>query len=168
MAKETKRAATAEPAVDAIDLLTNDHQEVRGLFEQYDELAESEADDAERQSLAEEICTMLSVHATIEEEIFYPAARDALDDDGLLNEAEVEHQSAKDLIAQIQASDPGDSLYDAQVKVLGEYVNHHVEEEEGELFPQVREAGLDLEALGAEMSARQEELLTASAEDESV
>jgi len=111
---------------------------------------------------------MLTVHATIEEEIFYPAARDAIDDESLLNEAEVEHQSAKDLIAQIQASDPSDPLYDAQVKVLGEYVNHHVEEEEGELFPRVKEADLDLDELGAEMSARQEELLSAEADVESV
>ena len=83
-----------------------------------------------------------------------------------MNEAEVEHQSAKDLIAQIQASDPSDALYDAQVKVLGEYVNHHVEEEEGELFPRVKEADLDLDELGAEMGARQEELLSAEADVE--
>jgi hemerythrin-like domain-containing protein len=109
---------------------------------------------------------MLTVHATIEEEIFYPAARDAVDEEPLLNEAEVEHQSAKDLIAQILASDSSDALYDAQVKVLGEYVNHHVAEEEGELFPKLREAVLDLEQLGAEMSARQEELLSAEADVE--
>ena len=109
---------------------------------------------------------MLIVHATIEEELFYPAARDAIDDESLLNEAEVEHQSAKELIAQIQASDPSDALYDAQVKVLGEYVNHHVKEEEGELFPKVQQAGVKLEELGAEMSARQEELLSAEAEVE--
>jgi len=107
---------------------------------------------------------MLTVHAAIEEEIFYPAVRDALDDSKLLDEAEVEHQAAKDLIEQIQDSDPSDPLYDARVNVLGEYVNHHVQEEEGELFPQVRDAELDLDSLGAEMSARQEELLSADAE----
>src|SRR5678815_4523791 len=159
-------APADKSSTDAIALLMNDHQEVKQLFERYEELAESGADDDEKQSLADEICTMLTVHATIEEELFYPAARDAVDDDSLLNEAEVEHQSAKDLIAQIQASDPSDALYDAQVKVLGEYVNHHVEEEEGELFPRVKEADLDLDELGAEMSARQEELLSAEADVE--
>ena len=166
MAKTSKRATKA--STDAIALLTNDHQEVKDLFEKYEDLAQADSDDEEKKNLAEEICTMLTVHATIEEEIFYPAARDAIDDESLLNEAEVEHQSAKDLIAQIQASDPSDALYDAQVKVLGEYVNHHVEEEEGELFPRVKEADLDLDELGAEMSARQEELLSAEADVESV
>jgi hypothetical protein len=84
----------------------------------------------------------------------------------LLNEAEVEHQTAKDLIAQIQDSDPSDPLYDAQVKVLGEYVNHHVEEEEGQLFPLVQETDVDLDALGEELSARQEELLSVEEEAE--
>jgi len=163
MAKKPQTAPADESSTDAIALLMNDHQEVKQLFERYEELVESGADDDEKQSLADEICTMLTVHATIEEELFYPAARDAVDDDSLLNEAEVEHQSAKDLIAQIQASDPSDALYDAQVHVLGEYIDHHVKEEEGELFPEVRDADLDLEALGAEMSARQEELLTAEA-----
>ena len=162
MAKTSKRSTKA--STDAIALLTNDHQEVKDLFEKYEDLAQADSDDEEKKNLAEEICTMLTVHATIEEEIFYPAARDAIDDESLLNEAEVEHQSAKDLIAQIQASDPSDALYDAQVKVLGEYVNHHVEEEEGELFPRVKEADLDLDELGAEMNARQEELLSAEAE----
>ena len=150
---------------DAIALLTNDHAEVNELFEQYKALAEDEGSmTTDKQSLAEEICTMLTVHAAIEEEIFYPAVRDALDDSKLLDEAEVEHQAAKDLIEQIQDSDPSDPLYDARVNVLGEYVNHHVQEEEGELFPQVRDAELDLDSLGAEMSARQEELLSADAE----
>ena len=158
---------TSPTARDAIALLTDDHEEVRQLFEQYRELADdTSADDEARRTLAEEICTMLTVHATIEEELFYPAARDALDDDTLLNEAEVEHQSAKDLIAQIQDSDPSDPLYDAQVKVLGEYVNHHVEEEEGQLFPLVQETDIDLDALGEELSARQEELLSIEEEAE--
>jgi hemerythrin superfamily protein len=166
MAKTSKGSTQAASTTDAIALLTNDHQEVKDLFEKYEDLAQADSDDEEKKNLAEEICTMLTVHATIEEEIFYPAARDAIDDESLLNEAEVEHQSAKDLIAQIQASDPSDALYDAQVKVLGEYVSHHVEEEEGELFPKIKDADLDLEELGAEMSARQEELLSAEADVE--
>ena len=163
--KQASSRDTDTLQTDAISLLTNDHAEVNELFEQYKALAEDEGSmTTDKQSLAEEICTMLTVHAAIEEEIFYPAVRDALDDTKLLDEAEVEHQAAKDLIEQIQDSDPGDPLYDARVNVLGEYVNHHVQEEEGELFPQVRDAELDLDSLGAEMSARQEELLSADAE----
>ena len=163
--KQASSRDTDTLQTDAISLLTNDHAEVNELFEQYKALAEDEGSmTTDKQSLAEEICTMLTVHAAIEEEIFYPAVRDALDDSKLLDEAEVEHQAAKDLIDQIQDSDPGDPLYDARVNVLGEYVNHHVQEEEGELFPQVRDAELDLDSLGAEMSARQEELLSADAE----
>jgi len=163
--KQASSRDTDTLQTDAISLLTNDHAEVNELFEQYKALAEDEGSmTTDKQSLAEEICTMLTVHAAIEEEIFYPAVRDALDDSKLLDEAEVEHQAAKDLIEQIQDSDPSDPLYDARVKVLGEYVNHHVQEEEGELFPQVRDAELDLDSLAAEMSARQEALLSADAE----
>ncbi len=146
--------------LDAIELLKNDHQEVDALFKRYQELAESQADDEDKRSLAEQICTALTVHATIEEEIFYPAAGDVIDETELLNEADVEHQSVKDLIAKIQGSEPDDVLYDAQVKVLGEYVRHHVQEEENELFPRVEEADLDLDALGVELATRQEELLS--------
>ncbi len=146
--------------LDAIELLKNDHQEVDALFKRYQELADSQADDDDRRSLAEQICTALTVHATIEEEIFYPAASDVVDETELLNEADVEHQGVKDLIAKIQASEPDDVLYDAQVKVLGEYVRHHVQGEENELFPRLEEADLDLDALGAELATRQEELLS--------
>ena len=155
---ETKTGKSASQ--DAIALLTQDHEDVNALFERYEELVDEEASDEDRKDLAEQICTMLTVHATIEEEIFYPAARDGLDDEKLLDEAEVEHQSATDLIDQILDSEPDDALYDARVKVLGEYVRHHVEEEEGELFPLVRESDLDLDALGEEMAARKEDLLT--------
>ena len=164
MAKTGKGSSKGASSIDAITLLITDHQEVKELFERYKELAASDAEDDAKRDLAEQICNMLTIHAAIEEELFYPAAWDALDDVLLLNEAAVEHQSAKDLIAQIQASDPTDALYDAQVNVLGEYVNHHVQEEEGELFPKVQESDLDLEELGAEMSARQEELLSAEAD----
>ena len=102
---------------------------------------------------------MLTVHATIEEEIFYPAAREAEVESDLLDEAEVEHASAKDLIAQIQEMSPEDELYDAKVKVLGEYVQHHVQEEEGELFVRCQSADMDLDELGDEISARKDELM---------
>ena len=144
---------------DAVSLLTNDHAEVADLFDEYKDLVDADAGDDEKQALAERICATLTVHATVEEEIFYPAAREALDEGDLLDEAEVEHTTAKDLIEQIQSMGPGDELYDAKVKVLGEYINHHVQEEEGELFPLCQTADMDLDQLGEEISARKEELM---------
>jgi hemerythrin superfamily protein len=152
-ARKTQRAA-AKP-VDAIKLLQDDHKEVKGYFDQYEGLE----DDAEKQALADKICLALTVHAQIEEEIYYPAAREAIDDDDLLDEAEVEHASAKQLIAEIQAMKAGDRLFDAKVTVLGEYIAHHVEEEEQEMFPESRESELDLKALGAQLAARKADLM---------
>jgi hemerythrin superfamily protein len=156
-----KKAASGAKG-DATNLLAQDHDDVRKLFAEYDELATDEAEGEERQALAEQICTMLTAHATLEEEIFYPAAREAGVDSDLLDEAEVEHASAKDLIAQIRSMSPDDELYDAKVKVLGEYVDHHVQEEEGELFPQCRDADMDLASLGATLAERKAELLAES------
>ncbi len=152
-------AGVSAAAEDAIKLLKADHDEVDGLFKKYNKLASAEAADDERGPLAEQICLMLTVHATIEEEIFYPAARDAEVDSDLLDEAEVEHASLKELIAQIRAMSPGDDLYDAKVTVLGEYVTHHVDEEEGEMFPKCRSSEMDLKALGAEMAERKQALM---------
>ncbi|KQY81541.1 hemerythrin domain-containing protein [Pelomonas sp. Root1444] len=147
-------------STDAIQLLTADHKEVKALFKAYEQLVEAEGDDEEKQQLALEICTKLTVHATVEEELFYPAARDVLEDDeDLVDEADVEHACAKDLMAQIMQSAPEDPLYDAKVKVLGEYIDHHVKEEEGEMFPKIKKSDLDVEALGEEMAQRKEELL---------
>ena len=147
---------------DAITLLSEDHDKVQKLFKQYEKVKESASSD-EKAGLAAEICMELTVHAQVEEEIFYPAVRDAIEDNELMNEAEVEHASAKDLIAQIGGSDPEDEMMDAKVKVLGEYINHHVKEEEGEMFPKARKAKVDLAALGAEMQARKDELLAETA-----
>ena len=127
------------------------------MFEQY----EKTESDKDKQELASKICRALTVHAQIEEEIFYPAAYDALDDDDLLDEAEVEHGSAKELIAQIESSSPSEPLFDAKVKVLGEYIDHHVKEEENELFPECRASDMDLKALGEKLRARKEDLLAA-------
>lgn len=150
--KETR--AASRPA-DAIKLLKDDHREVKKWFKDYEKLE----DDAEKRELAQKICLALTVHTQIEEEIFYPAARDGIDDDDLLDEAEVEHASAKDLIAQIMSMAPGDDLYDAKVTVLGEYVNHHVEEEESEMFPECRGGDVDLKELGVRMAERKAELM---------
>ncbi len=157
-ARATRKAssAAARPA-DAIKLLKADHKEVKGYFSEFDKTD----DDAKKQELANMICQALTVHAQIEEEIFYPAAYEALDDDDLLDEAEVEHASAKDLIAQIQASKVGEPLFDAKVTVLGEYIAHHVEEEESELFPECRSSSMDLKALGEQLAARKAELVGA-------
>lgn len=157
-----------DASTDAIELLEQDHADVKDLFDQYDELADNEGSEADKQAIAQEICTMLTVHATIEEELFYPAARDALKEDDLVDEAVVEHASAKDLIAQIEGMEPNDDLYDAKVKVLGELIDHHVEEEEGEMFPKVRNTGLDLQVLGLAMASRKEELLGEAAASSSV
>jgi len=154
---ETK---TRRKSPDAIKLLMQDHKEVKALFKQYEKLVKAEADDEEKLPIAQEICTKLSTHATVEEEIFYPAAREVLGEDAdLVDEADVEHATAKDLIAQLEASSPSeDDHFDARVKVLAEYIDHHVKEEEGELFPKVGKS-LDLEMLGEQIEVRKQELL---------
>lgn len=152
--RKNERAA-AKPG-DAIKLLKDDHKEVKTYFRQYEDLE----DDTEKQALADKICMALTVHAQIEEEIYYPATREAIDDDDLLDEAEVEHASAKQLIAEIQAMKAGDRLFDAKVTVLGEYINHHVEEEETEMFPESRDSDLDLKALGVQMAERKAQLMS--------
>ena len=111
--------------------------------------------------MVEQICKELTVHAQLEEEIFYPAAREAIDDDGLMNEAMVEHASAKDLIGQIQSMKASDPMYEATVSVLREYVNHHVEEEENEMFPEAKKSKMDLEEIGSEIAERKEVLMEA-------
>ena len=158
------KSQRAGSAPDATELLTKDHKEVKSLFRQYEGLAEAEAPAGERETLARLICQLLTVHATIEEEIFYPAVRKAIDDGDLLDEAEVEHASAKELIAQIESMKASEPLYDAKVKVLGEYIDHHVKEEQDELFPKARKAKLDMEKLGAELKARKDALLPETAD----
>jgi hemerythrin superfamily protein len=127
------------------------------LFGRYEDLT----DDADKKAVATEICIALKVHTQIEEEIFYPAAREATGDADLLDEAAVEHAGAKTLIAEIEAMRPGQPLYDAKITVLGEQVRHHVDEEEEDLFPEVRQTKLDLDKLGAKMATRKSELMAA-------
>ncbi len=144
---------------DAIDLLQADHDEVKQLFEDYESLIDDDAPDADREALAREICDALTVHTTMEEELLYPAAREALDSSRLVDAAAIEHASAKSLIAEIESMSASDALFDARVTVLGEYVKHHIDEEEEELLPQLADAGVDLEALGAQLAQRRQELL---------
>jgi len=162
-----KTASSRGRANDATALLAKDHKDVKALFKRYEKLAKAEADAGEREELAAQICEMLEAHTTVEEEIFYPAVREAQVDADLLDEAEVEHASAKDLISQIRSMSPDDDLYDAKVTVLGEYVNHHVEEEEGQMFPKARRAKVDLEGLGEQIRSRKEALQSEGASSSS-
>ena len=151
--------------LDAIKLLTQDHEDVRRLFTEYERIAKLGAESSDRQALAERICMMLTVHATLEEEIFYPAAKDKGVEVDLLDEAEVEHASAKNLITQIRGMAPEDDLYDAKVKVLGEYIDHHVKEEQDEMFPKCRKAKLDVAGVAQVMAERRVELMAEISEE---
>jgi hypothetical protein len=151
-------APAAKRTPDAVDLLVDDHLAVDACFKRYEKLMKADASGAAREALAREICRMLTAHTRIEEEIFYPAARSAGLDSDLLDEADVEHASAKSLIAQIESGSASDPLYDARVTVLGEYIKHHVVEEHGEMFPKCRRAGMDLVSLREQMQTRKAEL----------
>jgi len=142
----------------ALELLWNDHRTVEALFEQYE--SQKDAEDDAREQTAERICGELTVHAQVEEELFYPWLRENLDEDDMekLEEAYVEHATAKDLIAQIQSGDGTDAECDAKVKVLSEYIKHHVKEEEEEIFGLVSDRSGELDELGQEMYARKAEL----------
>ena len=153
--KTPSKPKTPRTPKDAIALLKADHAKVGALFAEY----EHTRSPTKKKELVAEICSELSVHAQIEEEIFYPDVKAALKDKALVPEATVEHASVKDLIAQVEGIDPDGEMYDAKVKVLGEYVKHHVKEEQNEMFPQVRASSLDLVALGARMAERKSELL---------
>ena len=142
-------------AVSAIELLEQDHREVESYFQEYEGIE----DESKKEALALKICLALQVHAQIEEEIFYLQARQVIANPDLVDEATVEHASAKQLIAEIEAMEVGDSLRDAKVKVLGEQINHHIEEEEGALFPEVEDSKMDLQSLGRRMVERKIELL---------
>lgn len=154
-AAERKKAGEAD--LSAVELLERDHRQVEELFEQYSQLR---AADAAKADLAQKICLALEVHAQIEEELFYPRARAATKDNDLIDESLVEHATVKTLIGEIEEMDVGDELYDAKVRVLGEMVKHHIHEEEQELFPEIEAAKVDLAALGKELSARKNALLT--------
>lgn len=143
---------------DAIALLTADHKKVKGLFSQFSKLKEGGSVE-EKSDLVTNICNELKIHTAIEEEIFYPAVRQAIKDSDLMDEALVEHAGAKDLVAQLEGMDTKDDLYDAKVTVLGEQINHHVREEEGEMFPKAKKAKLDTGVLGAKMLKRKMELM---------
>jgi hemerythrin superfamily protein len=157
-AKQKTPSASRLQGLDAIELLKQDHRNVEGIFKQFEKLQEDDTDDESKRALVERACAALTVHTRIEEEIFYPAVRDVLQDEILGEEALIEHSTAKELIASLEALEPGEPFYDATFIVLAEYVKHHVKEEETEMFPQVKKAKLDLHELGAQMKQRKDEL----------
>jgi hemerythrin superfamily protein len=155
MARATQ-SRSSDKAADAVALLKQDHRTVEALFDEFED-----AEDDQLAAIAERVCQLLTVHAQIEEEILYPNAKEAFDDedDELINEATVEHAGAKDLIAQIEEMSAEDELFKAKVKVLSEYIKHHVKEEENELFPKLRKTDLDLKDLGQQLHSRKLELM---------
>ena len=144
-----------------LEMLMEDHKRVKRAFRDGERLTEQEDVDGLEQ-IARQTCAELTVHATLEEELFYPALRKEIRETDLLDEAEVEHTSAKTLIAELEQMDASDPKFAATFKVLGEYVKHHIREEEGELFPQLGRTGVRWEALQQEMQRRRGELMAAN------
>src|SRR5262245_57569472 len=157
LAEARPRTAVARRGADAIALLKADHRQVERWFSDFDKTKSG----SRKQKLADQICLALKAHTRIEEEIFYPACREAGVDQDTMDEADVEHQGAKNLIAEIEAGKAGDDHWDAKVTVLREMIKHHVREEEqrGGMFAKARQADLDLKALGGELKARKDELM---------
>lgn len=155
--KTKSKAGRRADAPDAIALLKADHREVEGWFEEFEKTESA----AKKQKLADKICMALEVHAEIEEEIFYPACREAGVEDDMMDEADVEHDSAKKLIAEIEAGQAGDDHWNAKVHVLSEMIKHHAKEEEQRdgMFAKAKKADLDLDALGEQLQARKKELM---------
>lgn len=157
--KAPPKGAAKSSAHDVLKLLADDHKKVKKMFDEFEKMKKKgNADDDAKRMLVEKCCAELTAHAQVEEEIFYPALRDAINDTDLLDEAEVEHASAKQLITELAAMQPGDELYDAKFTVLGEYVKHHIDEEEKELFAKAKKAKVDLAELGEEVMERKQEL----------
>jgi hemerythrin superfamily protein len=152
--RQSSGSARRSKQPNALELLTEDHRNVQKMFRKAERL---ESDDAQLQEIVQTACAALTQHAELEEALFYPALRESGADEDLLDEAEVEHDVAKQLIAELEGMSAGDERYKAMFKVLGEYVNHHVEEEEGQIFRAARRAKLDLVAIGEEIMARKQE-----------
>jgi hemerythrin superfamily protein len=146
-------------SVEAIDMLKQDHDKVEKAFKEFEKI--DRADTQTCRELVMSVCEDLKVHTTLEEEIFYPAVREAIEDDDIMNEASVEHETAKMLIEQLENMPDDDPNFHATFTVLGEYVRHHIKEEEGEMFPAAKKSDLDFESLSERMRERKQELLGA-------
>lgn len=155
VASKKTKSEKIQKAQDATTLLRADHKLVSGLFAEYDKTRSS----AEKKQLVAKICKELSVHAQVEEEIFYPAVKLALKDKELIPEATVEHSTLKDLIAQVEGMEPDGEMFDAKIKVMSEYVKHHVKEEQEEMFPKAKSTRLNMVELGVRITERKAELL---------
>lgn len=154
-----RKSRTGSVPGSALTLLKQDHREVEQFFEEYDDLENNR----QKAELARKICNALKVHTQIEEEIFYPAAREATGDNDLLDEALVEHAGAKHLIAEVEKMKPGDDLFDAKIRVLSEQIKHHVKEEEEELFPELENSEMDMAAVGKQLADRKAKLMATAA-----
>ena len=143
---------------EAIEMLKEDHAKVKKAFKEFEKMDRSDAETCRQ--LVQTVCEDLKVHTTLEEEIFYPALREAMEDEDILNEAAVEHETAKMLIDQLENMEPDDPNYYATFTVLGEYVMHHVKEEEGEMFPEAKKTDIDFESLAQRMQDRKAELMS--------
>lgn len=155
-ARTAATKTTAARAPEATALLRADHKLVSELFEDFEKARSPK----QKKEIVAQICTELSVHAQVEEEIFYPAFKAVLKDRELVPEAQVEHASVKDLIAQVEGLEPDGEMYDAKIRVMGEFVKHHVKEEQTQIFPKAKKSGLDLRELGRQMQERKQELMT--------
>lgn len=152
------KSSSSPKTPDAFTLLADDHKKVRKLFTDFRKAGTGKESGDQKTELVNQICMELTIHAQVEEEIFYPAVRKAIDDDDLMDEANDEHDEIKRFIAQLQSSTPDDRQYDDQVSMLAETVGHHVKEEEGEVFPKAKKAKLDVAALGERIRQRKDEL----------
>lgn len=158
-----QRPSTPYSATDAIAMLLADHQKVKQLFREFDQVCAQHDETDLKAELVEQLCEQITVHSKLEEEIFYPALRAAINDDELMDEAEAAHATVGDLIHQIEALEPDDEQVDATVTVLREHLEQHISDEENNLFPKARQAGLDLDTLYGEMADLKQELEGGSA-----
>ncbi len=148
----------------ALEMLKEDHAKVQKAFKEFEKMDREDTETMKQ--MVQTVCEDLKVHTTLEEEIFYPAVREAIEDEDIMNEAQVEHETAKMLIEQLENMGPDDPNFHATFTVLGEYVKHHVKEEESEMFPQAKKAELDFEALGQRMRERKQELMGTAQQEE--
>lgn len=153
-----KQPGASQAKTDAVQLLMDDHKKVKKLFKEFERLKDQDGAANEKSALVQQICTELTIHTKVEEEIFYPVVRESIDEEDLMDEADVEHAGAKALIQQLEDMKPEDDHYDAKVTVLGEYIDHHVKEEHEEMFPKAKKAKVDMVELGARIVERKAEL----------